>query len=364
MKVRERKPAHVWGDVEVQPGETREVSLAVTQSYSSLTIPIPVIVRRGMEPGPSLFVTAAIHGDEINGTGAVRRMIQEESLLPKRGTLILAPVINILGFDRHSRYLPDRRDLNRCFPGSRKGSVAARMARLVFDEIVSRCDCGIDLHTAAVKRTNFPNLRADVSIPEVRRLATAFGCETILSGKGPEGSFRREACAVQCPTIVFEAGEVWKVEPAVVEYAVHGVTNVMIELGMIDGKLQVPPFRVLVEKAKWIRAERGGFLRFHVRPGDVVAKNQPLATNTSITGTEHSLLTAPFAGIVLGMTTLPAIGPGDAVVHLGHLATDSPDIPRIRAELPEGHRHERVFEQLASNILVFTPESRGDRYAD
>ncbi len=350
-RLKKRSP-HVWGDVEVEPGQSVEVSLVVAESYSSLSIPIPVIIQRGLEDGPTVFVTAALHGDEINGTGAIRELVSHRPMNLLRGTLILVPVVNILGFDRHSRYLPDRRDLNRCFPGSMEGSLAARMARMVYDEIIGRSDYGIDLHTAAVRRTNFPNVRADMTNPEVARLAKAFGCEIILSGVGPEGSLRREATEAGCPTIILEAGEVWKVEPGVVEYAINGIHAVLAELRMVEGEVVQPPFQVTIHRTKWVRASRGGFLHFHVRPGDLVRRGTALATNSSITGVENNVLISPAKAIVLGMTTLPAIAPGDPICHLGLIPKRHKELEKIQASLTVEDLHGRVLEHLSTNIRV------------
>ncbi|MFT5303976.1 MAG: putative deacylase, partial [Mariniblastus sp.] len=184
----QRKPVGDWDGQLVAPGESKDIALAVSESYSGMTVNIPLHVRRAVEPGPVVFVTGALHGDEINGTGAIRQLVQDETFLITRGSVILIPVLNILAFDRHSRYLPDRRDLNRAFPGSEGGSLAGRMARKIFDEIVMRCDYGVDLHTASVRRTNYPNVRGDLGNPEVKRIAEAFGCEIIMDGKGPKSA--------------------------------------------------------------------------------------------------------------------------------------------------------------------------------
>ena len=351
----EKRSPHVWGDVVIEPEQTASVSLAVTESYSQLTVPIPVVVQRGKEDGPTVFVSAALHGDEINGTGSIRALITENQLCLLKGTLILVPVINILGFDRHSRYLPDRRDLNRCFPGQSDGSLAARMAKIVYDEIVGRSDYGIDLHTAAVRRTNFPCIRGDLSHPEVKRIAEAFGCEIILDNVGPDGSFRREATLAGCPTIVLEAGEVWKVEPAVVEYSINGIVSVLTELGMVDGQRAQPPFEIVIKKSKWVRASRGGFLRFHVSPGDLVRTGSPLATNTSITGVENNFIIAPHDAIVLGMTTLPCIAPGDPICHLGYIDEKHKELEKLVKKLPADALHGRTSEQLSTNVSVVDP---------
>ena len=353
---RERKRIDIWNEVEIPAGGARDVSLAVSESYSSMTVRIPIHVRRAEAEGPVVFVTAALHGDEINGTGAVRHLIQDEDFSLLKGSIILVPVLNLLAFDRHSRYLPDRRDLNRSFPGSSTGSLASRMARRLFEEIVSRSDFGIDLHTAAVRRTNYPNVRGDMAHPEVRRVAESFGTEIIINGKGPKGGFRREACRAGCPTIVMEGGEVWKVEPGIVESATRGVRNVLRGLGMLDGELERPMYQVVVERSKWIRAEKGGFLQFHVSPGDVIEKGQPLATNTTLLGEERSMLHSPFDAVVIGMTTLPAISPGEPVCNLGKLPKGSkPDrLRRLRSEAVDG-LEERISEDLASNLLVVEP---------
>lgn len=350
------KPVGDWNGQLIEPGEARDIKLAVSESYSGMTVRIPIHVRRSLKPGPTVFVTAALHGDEINGTGAVRELIQDQSLQLISGAIVLVPVLNLLGFDRHSRYLPDRRDLNRSFPGSTSGSLAGRMARTIFDEIVARGDYGIDLHTAATRRTNYPNVRGDLSIPEVHRIAEAFGCDFILNGKGPAGAFRREACAAGRPSIILEGGEVCKVEPAIVATAVRGVRNVLIELGMLEGDPHLPDYQVTIEKAKWVRAERGGFLQFHVQPGEMVEQDQPLATNTNLLGHERSVLTAPFDAVVIGMTTLPAVSPGESVCHLGKLpeGTRPKRIAKHRAE--EDSLEGRIVDDLATNVMVVERE--------
>ncbi|QDV22117.1 succinylglutamate desuccinylase/aspartoacylase family protein [Aureliella helgolandensis] len=347
-----KKSIATWDEGDIAPGETRNFRLTVSESYSGMNVRIPIQVRRAKREGPTVFVTAALHGDEINGTGVIRQMIHDGALDLKCGGLILVPVLNLLAFDRHSRYLPDRRDLNRCFPGSLGGSLASRMARRIFDEIVMRSDYGIDLHTAAVRRTNYPNIRADMGNAEVARIAHAFGSELVLNGKGPKGSFRREATSIGCPTIVMEGGEVWKVEPRIVESAMKGVTNVLRELGMLEGETEIPPQQTVLEKTVWLRAERGGFLQFHVAPGEVVVREQAIATNTNLLGVERSVLYAPFDGVVIGMTTLPAVTPGEPVCHLGRLprGTKAAQLSQDRSE-DEG-LEERLFEELSTNFMV------------
>lgn len=350
-----RPTIDTWNRLPIDQGSSRDVKLAISESYSGMTVQVPLRIVRAPKDGPVVFVTAALHGDEINGTGAIRQLIQDHDLHLTRGALILVPVLNLLAFDRHSRYLPDRRDLNRSFPGSTTGSLASRMARTIFDEIVMRCDYGIDLHTASVRRTNYPNVRGDLSIPDVRRMADAFGAEIILNGKGPKGAFRREACAAGCPTIIMEGGEVWKVEPSIVESAVRGIKNVLRALEMLECDIESPDYQVVIEKSKWIRAEHGGFLQFHVQPGEIIEKDQPIATNTTLLGREQHTLVAPFNAVVVGMTTLPSVSPGEPVCNLGKLPKqfDPKKLRRLRSK--EAGLEERLTEQLASNVLVVEP---------
>ena len=352
---RARRSAHSWGDVTIGPGEAKDIELAVSESYSSATVRIPIHVQRGPADGPTVFVTAALHGDEINGTGAIRRLIADPDFKLLRGTVILVPVLNLLAFERHSRYLPDRRDLNRAFPGSSSGSLASRMARTLFEEIVSRADYGIDLHTAALRRTNYPTVRADLTNPDVRRLAEAFGSEVVIDGEGPKGAFRREACLAGCPTIVMEGGEVWKVEPHIVAAAVTGVRNVLRSLDMLEGALERPPYQVHVKRSKWIRADFGGFLQFHVRPGELVDKDQPLATNTTLLGRPLSMVYAPFQGVVLGMVTLPSVTPGEPICNLGELPTGITGAALLRKRSRADGPDELISAALTTKITVVEP---------
>jgi predicted deacylase len=347
-----KKTIDQWDSQTIALGQSRDVDLAVSESYSGLTVKIPIHIRRAPIDGPVVFVTAALHGDEINGTGAVRQLIQKDQLHLVRGSVILIPVLNILAFDRHSRYLPDRRDLNRSFPGTSTGSLASRMARTIFDEIVARCDYGIDLHSAAVRRTNYPNIRGDMKNPAVKRIAEAFGCEIILNGIGPRRSLRREACESGCPTVVMEGGEVNKVEPSIVESAVRGVKNVLRELEMLSDSPEGADYQVIVKKSNWIRAEKGGFLQFHVKPGEIVEKGQPLTTNTTLLGHERHTLCAPFDAVVIGMTTLPAISPGEPICNLGMLPKNIKPSDLRRLRIKEHGLEGRVVAELSSNLLV------------
>jgi predicted deacylase len=345
-----------WYGVTVGPGEEAETTLVVGETYSGATVRIPMYVRRGRKPGPTVFVSAAVHGDEINGTGTIRELVANPPFTLLAGTLVLVPVVNIFGFERHSRYLPDRRDLNRSFPGSPTGPLASRLAYAVFEGLIQHCDYGIDLHTAALRRTNYPNVRADLTDPKVARLARAFGAELIVSSPGPEGSLRRSACEAGVPTIILEAGETLKVEPGIMAYAVRGVHHCLVGLGMADGTVDAPPYHLEVDRTRWIRADAGGFLRFHVAPGDTVEAGALLATNTTLLGREQNQLFAERGGIVLGMTTNPAVAPGDPVVHLAFAQSGAVRrVERAIGRMDEDSLESRVRDQLATNLHVHEP---------
>ena len=349
-----------WLGQPVPRGASTDVTLPISESYSGISLQIPIRILRAEEDGPTGFITAALHGDELNGTGAIRSLICDDSVDLRRGALILVPILNLLGFNQHSRYLPDRRDLNRSFPGSATGSLAGRIAHLIFTEIVARSDFGIDLHTASIRRTNYPNVRADMTHSKTRKMAKSFGAEVIMHSFGPEGSLRREACKANCPTIILEGGEVWKVEPTIVATATRGIKNVLRSFDMIEGDSIRPEKQVVIQRAKWVRADKGGFLQFHVHPGQAVQQDQPLATNTDLMGKEQSVLRAPFNGVIIGMTTLPAISPGSPVCHVGELpkGTEPEDIRDSRSETQglEG----RLVEELSSNVMVVKRESEED----
>ena len=352
QKLREQKSIETWQGVPVPRGQVSDVFLPVSESYSGISLKIPLQIQRSEVDGPVIFVTAALHGDELNGTGAVRELLLDQTFKLTRGSLILVPILNLLAFDRHSRYMPDRRDLNRCFPGFPSGSLASRVADTIFTEIVARCDFGIDLHTASVRRTNYPNIRADMSDPVVANLARKFGAEVIVDFAGASGTLRREACDAGCPTIVLEGGEVWKVEPAIVETAVRGIKNVLRHYEMIDGEIEIPDTQMVVGKTQWVRAEHGGFLQFHVRPGQVVEHDQPLATNSDLLGRQNRVMLAPFDGVVIGMTTLPAVSPGQPVFHIGKMPKNT-EMEEVReSRLETESLEQRTVEDLASNVMI------------
>lgn len=305
------------GGHDVAPGQRVSIDLPVTDLYTHTEMTMPVEVVNGRYEGPSLFICAAIHGDEINGTEIVRRLLASNRLGKLRGTLFAIPIVNVLGFLNLSRYLPDRRDLNRCFPGTERGSTASRLARMFCDEIVSQADYGIDLHTAAVHRANLPQVRADLSDPRNRDLAVAFGAPVIIDASNREGSLRSHAGKRGIPLLVYEAGEALRFDEVAIRTGFRGVLRVMRELGMLPGK-PPKPFGdpVIAHDSAWVRASQSGIvvdrpkLGAWVGEGDVVARiSDPFGNN------EHAVR-SPHAGVVIGSTQLPLTYEGDALCHI------------------------------------------------
>jgi uncharacterized protein len=314
---------------------------------------IPVYVVSAAEEGPRVFLTGALHGDELNGMGIIRELLFTHPPALKKGALIMVPVVNLSGLERHSRYMPDRRDPNRCFPGAADGSLTSRLVHAIYTEIIQQSHYGIDFHSAAVRRTNFPNIRANLEDEETRMLAEAFGCEVIVNTKGPAGSLRRTAVESGVPAIVLEAGEVWKIEPGVVDIGVRGCLNVLKKLGMIDGAVKAPAFQAIVKRTTWVRSTRGGILSFYSRPGDLVRKNDCLAMVFSISGREETELLSPVDGIVLGMSTMPVIKPGGPVYHMAVLPRRRwKTVKEAIGKRPRSSLYARLQDELATNITI------------
>ena len=309
------KPFEIAG-MKVPAGRRKDLKIRISEFYTATPVFIPVTVAHGRRPGPTLYVAAAVHGDEINGVEMVRQvraLLDPERL---RGTVILVLIANPISFLTMSRDLPDGRDLNRYFPGREHGSMASLIADAIFTKIVRRADFGIDLHTAAAGRTNLPHVRADLRSPVLRRMASAFGCEVIFDMPGDEGMLRRAASQAGVPTIVYEAGAPLKFQRPLIRRGVEGICNVMADLRMYEVDRVPARFQIIVEDHRWIRASRGGILNLMVKPGDIIAKNSVIAVNTKPFGTEVRRIRAPYTGLVVGCTTVPMVIPGSAVCHM------------------------------------------------
>lgn len=312
-----RKPFHIGG-VSVAPGCRAEIDLSIPALYTHNPMSCPVYVVHGRQAGPVLFLSGAIHGDEINGVEIIRRLLNRRSLRRLRGTLVAVPVVNVFGFIAQTRYLPDRRDLNRSFPGSEKGSLAARMAHLFLKEIVSKCTHGIDLHTAAIHRDNFPQVRANLDDAEIDRMARAFNSPVIINTTITEGTLRNAAAALGIPVIVYEAGEALRFDEVAIRAGVKGILSTMRELGMISpartrGRQGNP---VVARSSFWVRAHKSGILRANRRLGEKVEKGELLGVVSDPFGSRDERIESPDEGIIIGRTNIPLVNEGEALFHI------------------------------------------------
>lgn len=303
----------------VNPGTNITIDLPAGRLYTHAPMTMPVHVVCGKHAGPKLFISAAIHGDEINGVEIIRRLLKLSSLKRLRGTIIAVPIVNVHGLINHSRYLPDRRDLNRSFPGSEKGSLTARLAHLFMKEIVAQSTHGIDLHTGAQHRTNLPQIRANMDDPDTERLARAFEVPVIISSSIRDGSLREAAAEFGIPSLLYEAGEALRFDEVSIRAGVNGIINVMRVLEMlppkrISNKKPIEP--VVARSTQWIRAEDSGILRAMIPLGGRVKKGTLLGVIADPFGQKEIQIFAPFGGIVIGRTNIPLVNEGEALYHI------------------------------------------------
>lgn len=308
------------GNVRVRAGSTKEVELPITRLVTGGDVSLPVRVVHGREPGPTVWVNAAIHGDEVLGVEVIREALATLSARTFRGTLVAVPVVNVLGFMTGDRYLPDRRDLNRSFPGSARGSLASRIAHLFMTEVVAKCEVGIDLHTAADRRTNLPQIRADLDDPRTRELAEAFGAPVMLHARLRDGSLRQAGRDRGATVLLYEAGEALRFEEEPIAVGVRGVRRVLAALGMVDPDPlpdgAAEPVSVEARSSGWVRARGTGILHMEVHLGDRVEEGQRLGGLSDTFGRRVRLVHADRPGIVIGMTRAPIVNAGDALVHI------------------------------------------------
>ena len=305
------------GGVRVRPGQRATVELEVPDLYTHTGVRLPVQVVHGRAAGPVLFLSAALHGDEVNGVEIIRRVLRARAVTRLRGSLIAVPVVNIYGFINKSRYLPDRRDLNRSFPGSETGSLAGRMAHLILKEIVSRCSHCIDLHTGAIHRENVPQVRALLDDPETERMARAFSLPIILNTGIVQGSLREAVEKAGATIIVYEAGEALRFDELAIRAGVSGVLSVMRALGMLPatGKRRTPK-SVVAESSAWVRAPQSGMLRSTSALGAAVKQGDLLGIVSDPFGGNEEPVVAPSDGIIIGRTTIPLVNEGEALFHV------------------------------------------------
>ncbi|MFW2404673.1 MAG: succinylglutamate desuccinylase/aspartoacylase family protein [Gammaproteobacteria bacterium] len=312
-----------WGSIEVvgrevAPGTSNKFPFSPDRSFEASYLNTPVFVARGRSPGPTLCLTAGVHGDEINGVEVARRAFANVNPATLRGTLIAVMAINAEGLRSGSRYLSDRRDLNRAFPGSAGGSIASLIAHEIFTDVMVHCDALIDLHTGSNKRSNLPQIRADLSDPEIRDLAIHFGLGIVIDGKGPDGSLRREAAKAGITAIIYEAGEPLRFQEEEIARGVDGVDSVMAHLDMTDGvDREIPESRIYM-RTVWIRAPRGhaGFFFPTAEMGADVEVGDSLGRIVDPLTDEVFEVTATLTGEIIGMAVPQPVLSGYALFHV------------------------------------------------
>ena len=338
----------VFGGAEVAPGAQADIPLPISALSNGLEMTLPVRVIHGARPGPVLFVSAAIHGDEIIGVEIIRRLASRPALAGLAGTLLLIPVVNGYGFLNRSRYLPDRRDLNRSFPGSQSGSLAGRLADVFLNEIVDRADCGVDIHSAAAHRSNLPQIRIAPDDDELLSLAQAFGAPVILTSGLRPGSLRQASGERGVPVLLYEAGEGLRFDETSVRAGLAGILRVMQALGMFaeDRVAEPPSASVLAGASHWLRAPQGGLLRLSKELGDTLQAGEAFGVVSNLFGDTAEEIVARRGGILVGRATLPTINEGDAVAHIAE-----PDAAGVVS-----HRIDAIVDHLGSAAMFYEDE--------
>ncbi len=306
----------------IAPGERRTLAIPVSRQLTGLSASLALQVLHGARPGPCVFVSAAIHGDELNGIAIIQKLARQLDPANMAGTLILAPAVNIYGLINHSRYLPDRRDLNRSFPGSARGSLAAQLAHAFLNHVISKCTLGIDLHTAAMHRYNLPQVRIAAGHPDLVELAMAFGAPVIIESPLRDGSMRELAHARGTSMLLFEAGEALRFDRLSIDIGAEGVERVLAHIGMIDADdgLTSVGIPARANRSSWVRSPRGGITHRIRRSGDTVRAGEVLATVSGLFGEDAMELASPVDGVVIGHATLPVVNQGDALFHVAEVA--------------------------------------------
>jgi predicted deacylase len=310
------EPLEILG-AEIAPGTSQRLSWSATELFEGVPVSTPVLVANGSAPGPTVCLTAAVHGDELNGIEMVRRVFHDIDPKKLSGALIGVPIVNVQGFRRGSRYLPDRRDLNRYFPGNPNGSAAARIAHSLFNEVIFNCDALIDLHTGSFERANLPQIRADLRNPDVVTLTHGFGAMVVLHSKPTMGTLRYAATIAGIPAVTVEAGGPSQLELAEVKHGVKGVETLLNTLGMTRRTRLWGDPEPVYYRSSWVRADNGGILLSDVSLGSTVRKGDLLGSITDPMSNARTELRSPYAGRIIGMARNQVVMPGFAAFHVG-----------------------------------------------
>jgi uncharacterized protein len=309
-----------FAGIQIQKGTNVTINLELPKLYHS-PMDLPIRVIRGKKDGPIMFISAAIHGDELNGIEIIRRFRKLNILKRLKGTIVLIPIVNIYGVMTLSRYMPDRRDLNRSFPGTRKGSLASRVAKVFFDEIVSKCDFGIDLHTAAIHKSNLPQVRTNLDNEFTYNLAKVFEAPIVLHSELRDGSLRAEAQEKGIPVLLYEAGEALRFDESSIRIGVKGIVNILRECQMLPSVTKKKKFRnpIITRSSQWIRSTESGVIRTIKALGDTVKEGEIIAYVDEPLGDESFEIKATFDGVIIGKSEIPLIQEGDAIFHIAQL---------------------------------------------
>lgn len=316
---RRRAPFEIAGR-QVVAGHRATLELPIGRLMSGSSVALPVMVLHGRADGPVMWLSAAVHGDELNGVEIIRRVIGSLDPRTLGGTLLAIPVLNVYGFNTGDRFLPDRRDLNRSFPGSARGSLAGRIAHLMMTEVVDRAGIGIDLHTGSDHRTNLPQVRGDLENPLVLEMAERFAAPISLNARTRDGSLRAAATNAGATVLVYEGGEADRFDEDAIETATSGVLRVMAGEQMVDDPPDPTEPTRLSWSSGWVRASRAGIAHTEVEPGDVVEAGGILAVVHDPFGKRLNIIRARQEGMVIGLTRRPLVNRGDAVAHIAQPA--------------------------------------------
>ncbi|MFC7071342.1 succinylglutamate desuccinylase/aspartoacylase family protein [Halobaculum lipolyticum] len=308
----------------IDPGERQNLRFVVSETYLGDPVRIPVTIINGERPGPTAFLSAAAHGDELNGIEVVREVAHDWDLSALSGTLICLPVLNVPGFLAQQRYLPVYdRDLNRSFPGAADSTSAKRMAARIYTNFIEPCDFGLDFHTSTRGRTNMIHARADMGDSAVSRLARAYGTNVIIDSEGSSGMLRTEAVVDDVATITVEMGEAHRFQRALIDEALAGVRSVFAEYGMLEAEsVRWPGWRTVITDQRektWLRADAGGMVDMHFERGSLVHEGDTVCTITNPFKDDNVLIEAPFTGLLVGVLENPVVYPGNPLCHLVEL---------------------------------------------
>ena len=316
----ERNKSISIGKETVKPGEHRLVKISIDRLPTGTLIDIPIYVFNSGKPGPTVLVQAGLHGDEINGIEIVRRMLQDEQFHVQRGAVIAVPILNIFGFIHFSRDVPDGKDVNRSFPGTKTGSMASRLAYHYTSQILDQVDLAIDLHTGGALRHNYPQVRFTKEYPESKRIAEVFRAPFLFPARLIKGSFRNAAYKKGVPVVVFEAGESMRFDEYAILEGMQGILNVLHYFKMIpsiEPQYAESHNSILLSERKWLRAPTAGMFIPEAHNGSGVEKGQELGIVTDTYARRRKAIKAPFDGYIFCINHQAVVNQGEALFHIG-----------------------------------------------